>query len=423
MNYVNTHKPTNRTFAVIDGRLYLKASVEPLITTQKPRLLDQVRQAIRTRHYNYKTEKAYVHWIKRYIFFHDKRHPAEMAEKEIARFLSSLATEGHVSASTQNQAFNALLFLYHEVLDKKIGLIDGVVRAKRPERLPVVLTKDEVKKSDRSHNRRPAFDGDSALWCRLTIAGMLPASSQGHRFFSQRDCCSIKNRLGIPSTMAHPSYANLKKPSPDEIVIRYTSLAQFIWIMTQQKLPLIRVDLFRDPYEGSAPDSVIEQQMVVSGGRNSMIQQMAVLRHHYPDDSWPLSGPLETSSDRSAYISACRRNRTYSTHASCWRWGPESEGMWRIYCGEKGGVALQTTFARLEQSVESEQVLAGKIQYVDYDVVPPYKEELDHVMHKRNGFAFEQEVRLLKADQESLQQAMWRLRAGKTSSLSSTLGT
>ncbi len=146
MNYVNTHKPTNRTFAVIDGGLNLKASVEPLITTQKPRLLDQVRQAIRTRHYSYRTEKAYVHWIKRYIFFHDKRHPAEMAEFEIGRFLSSLATEGHVSASTQNQAFNALLFLYHEVLDKKIGLIDGVVRAKRPERLPVVLTKDEVKK-------------------------------------------------------------------------------------------------------------------------------------------------------------------------------------------------------------------------------------------------------------------------------------
>jgi integron integrase len=113
---------------------------------QKPKLLDQVRQAIRARHYSDKTEKAYVHWIKRYIFFHNKRHPMEMAEPEIGQFLSSLATDGHVSASTQNQAFNALLFLYHEVLSKKIGLIDGVVRAKRPQRLPVVLTKDEVKR-------------------------------------------------------------------------------------------------------------------------------------------------------------------------------------------------------------------------------------------------------------------------------------
>ncbi len=112
----------------------------------KPKLLDQVRQAIRTRHYSDRTEKAYIHWIKRYIFFHDKRHPQEMAEAEIARFLSSLATTGRVSASTQNQAFNTLLFLYDGVLNKKIGLIDGVVRAKRPQRLPVVLTKDEVKK-------------------------------------------------------------------------------------------------------------------------------------------------------------------------------------------------------------------------------------------------------------------------------------
>ena len=145
MNYVNTHKPTNRTFAVIDGGLNLKASVEPLMTTQKPRLLDQVTQAIRTRHYSYKTEESYVHWIRRFIFFHNKRHPAEMGEKEIAQFLSRLASELHVSASTQNQALNAILFLYREVLRKEIGYVDGVVRAKNSRRLPVVLTKEEVK--------------------------------------------------------------------------------------------------------------------------------------------------------------------------------------------------------------------------------------------------------------------------------------
>jgi integron integrase len=121
-------------------------SANSSLSPQKPKLLDQVRQAIRTRHYSDKTEKAYVHWIKRYIFFHNKRHPLEMSEPEIGKFLSSLATDGHVSASTQNQAFNALLFFYHEVLHKKIGLVDGVVRAKRPQRLPVVLTKDEVKR-------------------------------------------------------------------------------------------------------------------------------------------------------------------------------------------------------------------------------------------------------------------------------------
>ena len=141
METANTHKSINRTLAVIDG-----GRVPTPPPSQKPKLLEQVRQAIRARHYSDRTEKAYVHWIKRYIFFHNKRHPVEMAEPEIGQFLSSLATEGHVSASTQNQAFNALLFLYHEILGKKIGLIDNVVRAKRPQRLPVVLTKDEVKK-------------------------------------------------------------------------------------------------------------------------------------------------------------------------------------------------------------------------------------------------------------------------------------
>jgi len=111
----------------------------------KPKLLDQVRQAIRTRHYSYKTEKAYVGWIKRFIFFHGKRHPIEMGEKEIAQFLSSLASESHVSASTQNQALNAVLFLYREVMHKEIGYVNGVVRAKRPHRLPVVLTRQEVR--------------------------------------------------------------------------------------------------------------------------------------------------------------------------------------------------------------------------------------------------------------------------------------
>ena len=98
----------------------------------KPRLLDQVRQAIRTRHYSPRTEETDVGWIKRFIFYHNKRHPAEMGEQEIARFLSSLATERRVSASTQNQALNGLLFLYHEVLEKKIGLVQESCAPKDP---------------------------------------------------------------------------------------------------------------------------------------------------------------------------------------------------------------------------------------------------------------------------------------------------
>ena len=85
-----------------------------------------------------------MHWIRRFILFHEKRHPDELTEPDIERFLSALATERRVSASTQNQALAALLFLYGSVLERKLGWLENVVRAKRPERLPVVLTQDEA---------------------------------------------------------------------------------------------------------------------------------------------------------------------------------------------------------------------------------------------------------------------------------------
>jgi site-specific recombinase XerD len=110
----------------------------------KRKLLDQVSDAIRTRHYSYRTEEAYVGWIKRFIFFHHKRHPAEMGKAEITQFLTALAVERHVSASTQNQALAAVLFLYQHVLGCDPGWLDDIVRAKRPQRLPVVLTRAEV---------------------------------------------------------------------------------------------------------------------------------------------------------------------------------------------------------------------------------------------------------------------------------------
>jgi integron integrase len=108
-------------------------------------LLDQVREEIRKRHYSRRTEKSYVGWIRRFILFHGKRHPAEMGEAEISHFLSHLAVTAKVSASTQNQALSALLFLYRQVLFKEIEWVNGVVRAKRPLHLPVVLTREEVR--------------------------------------------------------------------------------------------------------------------------------------------------------------------------------------------------------------------------------------------------------------------------------------
>jgi integron integrase len=110
-----------------------------------PKLLERVRHAIRVRHYSIRTEEAYVAWIRRYIVFHDKRHPSAMGADEINEFLTHLAVDGDVAVSTQSQALSALLFLYKHVLCEEVGWIDNLVRAKRGRRLPDVLSQDEVR--------------------------------------------------------------------------------------------------------------------------------------------------------------------------------------------------------------------------------------------------------------------------------------
>src|SRR5688572_1008080 len=112
---------------------------------EPPKLLDRVRTAIRVRHYSPRTEETYVQWIRRFILYHGKRHPSAMGANEVNAFLSHLAVDLTLSASTQNQALAALLFLYRHVLDEPLPWLDDVVRAQRPERLPVVLTIDEVR--------------------------------------------------------------------------------------------------------------------------------------------------------------------------------------------------------------------------------------------------------------------------------------
>ncbi len=110
----------------------------------KPELLDQVRRAIRVRHYSIRTERTYVDWITRFILFHNKRHPKEMGGKEINEFLSYLATDCNVASSTQNQALCSIVFLYKNVLDMDTGEWGEIVRAKKPKRLPVVLSREET---------------------------------------------------------------------------------------------------------------------------------------------------------------------------------------------------------------------------------------------------------------------------------------
>ena len=130
--------PVGRTFSLVRDRgIEYSASGH-----RKVRLLDQMRQALRSRHYSRRTEQTYCLWVRRYVQFHSLRHPAEMGEPEINAFLTHLAVKEKVSASTQNQALSALLFFYRHVLGRKVG---DVIRARKPQRLPVFMTRDEVK--------------------------------------------------------------------------------------------------------------------------------------------------------------------------------------------------------------------------------------------------------------------------------------
>jgi integron integrase len=114
------------------------------MNTKSPKLLDQVREIIRTKHYSYRTEQTYVDWIKRFILFHKKRHPREMGAEEVQAYITYLANERRVAASTQNQALSAIVFLYKYVLQKEIILPSDIIRPGRPERLPTVLSHQEA---------------------------------------------------------------------------------------------------------------------------------------------------------------------------------------------------------------------------------------------------------------------------------------
>jgi site-specific recombinase XerD len=141
----------------------ITAEEPPAYRAGSPKLLDRVRTAMRTRHLSGRTEKAYVFWIRRYILFHHKRHPATLGAEEITRFLSSLAEQGRVSASTQNQALSALLFLYRHVLGLELPRLEGLVHAKRPAHVPVVLSRAEVAAVLSRLSGASWFDGCAAL--------------------------------------------------------------------------------------------------------------------------------------------------------------------------------------------------------------------------------------------------------------------
>src|SRR6266496_1744380 len=184
--------------------------------SNKPKLLDQVRNVIRRKHYSIRTEQAYIDWIKRFIIYHGKRHPREMAEEEVADFLTHLARDLDVAASTQNQALSALLFLYKEVLRHEIGWLKKVERAKKPPKLPVVLSRGEVKQVFAHIHGMPKLmagllygSGLRLMECvRLRVKDI----DFGYLRITVRDGKGAKDRVTmLPTNLAKPLEHHLQK--------------------------------------------------------------------------------------------------------------------------------------------------------------------------------------------------------------------
>ncbi|MBN2011747.1 integron integrase [candidate division KSB1 bacterium] len=179
-------------------------------------MLDQVRAAIRTRHYSLRTEEAYVYWIREFILFHNKRHPNEMQEAEVNQFLSFLAVKKNVAASTQNQALCAITFLYKHVLKRELGELSELIRAKKPQRIPVVFTQNEVK-AVLSHMSGTTWLQASMLYgCGMRLMECLKLRVQDIDFeYSQitiRDGKGSKDRITmLPKRLHEPLKEHLAK--------------------------------------------------------------------------------------------------------------------------------------------------------------------------------------------------------------------
>jgi len=206
--------PDNLLKPILKSRVDVLTGDSVLPQPPPKKLLDRVRDAVRVKHYSYQTEKTYAQWIRRYILFHDKRHPSEMGGAEVNAFLTHLAVEQNVAASTQNQALSAILFLYREVLQQPLELSLDAVRAKRPRHLPTVLTVEEVRAV------LSQMDGVSRLVAQLLYgSGLRLNEALGLRVkdvdFAQkqlyiRDSKGMESRVTmLPGTLVEPLQEHL----------------------------------------------------------------------------------------------------------------------------------------------------------------------------------------------------------------------
>src|SRR5688572_169692 len=208
--------PSYQGLAMLATQSYTLEQTRQDYPAARPRLLDELRGVIRSKHYSIRTEVAYVDWVRRYVRFCDLRHPLECGASDVERFLTHLAVGGNVAASTQNQARSALLFLYKEVLGAELPWLDGIVVAKRPARLPVVLTNEEV------HRLLYCTDGMPGLVLRLLYGtGMRVLEALRLRVkdldFSRREIViregkGFRDRVTmLPAAVAHDIESHLER--------------------------------------------------------------------------------------------------------------------------------------------------------------------------------------------------------------------
>lgn len=260
-----------------------------------PKLLDQVRDVLRRKHFSLRTEQAYVGWIRRFILYHRKRHPREMAEAEVTQFLTHLARDGKVAASTQNQALSALLFLYKEVLKTEIGWLDGVERVRRPARLPVVLARDEVHKIFAHLHGTPRLMAGLLYGSGLRLMECVRLRVKDVDFeyasITVRDGKGAKDRVTmLPLNLAAPLQRHLAKMQvqheqdlaegcgevflPDALARKYPNAAsEWAW---QYVFPSSRLSV--DPRDRAAKDSS-------PAGRGTEAPPTLKMRRHHIDES------------------------------------------------------------------------------------------------------------------------------------------
>jgi len=275
---------------------------------RRPRLLEQVHEAIGRLHYSRRTEESYVHWIKRFIYWSGKRHPATLGASEVTAFLTHLATERNVAAATQNQALAALLFLYKEVLGRELGWFDGLVRAKRPVRLPVVLTQSEV----------------AALLAQLAGAHRLMASLLYGAGLRLMEC--LRLRVKDVDFAYRQVLVRDGKGGKDRVTMLPETAVQRLHEQLGEAKRLHEIDLREGFGEARLPYALARKypragyewgwQYVFPSGRRSVDPEDGVIRRHHLDES-VLSRALKEASRDAAItkpVSAHVLRHSFATH-------------------------------------------------------------------------------------------------------------